>query len=210
MYLLKKDAFYQNQSHWLSEPMIHLLPHWNHAGMEGEPITVWAYTNCEEAALFLDDRPLGRMAVEPYGHAAWQVPYRPGRLTVRGYRNGKEAAVDTQETTGAPAALVLRLETGPAADGYAVLTCLCADEQGRLVPDAQAEVSFDCRAGTVIATGSDIADPVPPACPDRRMRAGQCAVLIRTAPGAEKTTILARAPGLRTAFLALRASEEVV
>lgn len=46
MYLQKKDAFYQNQSHWLETPMIHLMPHWNHEGMEGEEILVRAYTNC--------------------------------------------------------------------------------------------------------------------------------------------------------------------
>lgn len=56
MYLQKKDAFYQNQSHWLETPMIHLMPHWNHEGMEGEEILVRAYTNCEETELFLNGR----------------------------------------------------------------------------------------------------------------------------------------------------------
>jgi len=29
LYLNRKDAFYQNQSYWLSTPMLHILPHWN-------------------------------------------------------------------------------------------------------------------------------------------------------------------------------------
>ena len=34
--------------------MIHLMPHWNFKGLEGEEIRVSAYTNCEEAELILN------------------------------------------------------------------------------------------------------------------------------------------------------------
>ena len=29
----KKGAFYQNQSHWMNEPMVHIVPHWNFEGL---------------------------------------------------------------------------------------------------------------------------------------------------------------------------------
>ena len=80
--------------------MIHLLPHWNHPGAEGRRIDVWAYSNCEEAELFLNGKSLSRMELTPCGktarrwertgamprlHAQWQVPYAAGTLTAAGY-----------------------------------------------------------------------------------------------------------------------------
>ena len=60
LYLQKKDAFYQNQTHWIEDrPLVHLLPHWNFKGLEGETVSVWAYTNCSELELFLNGKRLG-------------------------------------------------------------------------------------------------------------------------------------------------------
>ena len=55
-----KDRYYLYQSHWTTKPMVHLLPHWNWAGMEGKPIPVMCYTNAEEVELFLNGKSLGR------------------------------------------------------------------------------------------------------------------------------------------------------
>ncbi|MBQ9131167.1 MAG: glycoside hydrolase family 2 protein, partial [Clostridia bacterium] len=85
LFLQKKDAFYQNQSHWTKKPMVHLLPHWNFRGMEGEPITVFAYTNAPRLELFLNGESLGAQNIRPHGHGEWVVPYAPGRLEVLAY-----------------------------------------------------------------------------------------------------------------------------
>ena len=97
--------------------MIHLLPHWSHPGFEGMPVTVWAYTNCDEAELFLNGVSLGRKKVEKYLHAEWQVPYTPGKLEAVGYLDGRRAAGDVRETAGPGVALALKLENGPVAAG---------------------------------------------------------------------------------------------
>ena len=146
LYLNRKDAFYQNQSYWLSTPMLHILPHWNWQGREGEPIDVWVYTNCQEVELLLNGKSLGRQSVAPITHAAWSVPYEPGALEARGYTDGAEVCHERIETTGAPVALRLRLESdGVRADGRdaAIITCDCVDAQGRHVPDAAPLVQFD-------------------------------------------------------------------
>ena len=36
--------------------MLHILPHWNWQGREGEPIDVWVYTNCQEVELLLNGK----------------------------------------------------------------------------------------------------------------------------------------------------------
>ena len=208
LYLNRKDAFYQNQSHWLDAPMAHLLPHWNWPGREGEKIRVSCYSNCEEVMLFLNGRGLGTVRLNPYDHAEWQVPYEPGRLEVVGLRGGEIVCRDVHETTGRPVRLRLRLESGEdvRADGkdVAVLTCDCVDAEGRHVPDAEPLVRFMTNElGAVAGTGSDISDHTPVTCPDRKMRAGLISVLVRAGKSAGTLRVYAEADGLQGASLSI-------
>ena len=211
LYLQKKDAFYQNQSHWSEQPMIHLLPHWNHRGAEGRLIQVWAYSNCEEAELFLNGKSFGRKRLSAWTHLEWQVPYEAGRLSAIGYIGGMKAAENVQEASGAPAALSLIVDSAAdTADGQDVvlLTCVCVDDQGREVPDAAPEIHFEVnRLGTILGTGSDMCDHVPVTSPVRKMRAGRCAVCIRVGRTAGTLTVVARADGLAAAYMDIALKE---
>lgn len=140
----RSGAFYQNQSHWLKEPMVHIVPHWNFAGLEGHDILVTVYTNCDELELFLNGSSLGRKTIEKYGHGKWNVPYEKGELRVIGYRNGQVVAEQKKETTGKASALKLTLENEFEANGrdLAIFTCECVDEEGRVGPDASEYVRF--------------------------------------------------------------------
>ena len=204
LYLQKKDAFFQNQSHWSDQPMVHLLPHWNHRGEEGRPIPVWAYTNCEEAELFLNGQSLGRRTITPYVHETWMVPYQAGKLSVIGYIRGEQAAEDHQETAGPATALRLIIDSaGEMADGrdVALLTCICTDSAGREVPDASPLIWFEAnRYGTILGTGSDGCDHVPVHSLVRRMWAGRCAVCVQVGKEAGTLTVIARADGLASAY----------
>ena len=55
-----KDRYYLYQSQWTAKPMVHVLPHWNWAGLEGKTIPVMVYTNADEVELFLNGKSLGR------------------------------------------------------------------------------------------------------------------------------------------------------
>jgi beta-galactosidase len=48
-----KDHFYYFQAWWSTNTVLHLLPHWNWPGKEGQPIRVEAYSNCKQVELFL-------------------------------------------------------------------------------------------------------------------------------------------------------------
>lgn len=209
LFLQKKDAFYQNQSCWIdSFPMIHLLPHWNFFGREGEIIRVTAYTNCEEAELFLNGESLGRRPVQPYTPVSWQAAYQPGTLTVKGYCGGKEAASDCAVTSGKPYALKLRLDNDPkdihanGRDG-AVVTAFCVDENGLEVPDAVLDnIHFMTNAlGRVYSTGSDITDHSSLLLPYRSMRAGRTTALILAGTKKGTLTVRAESAGLYPAVL---------
>ncbi len=211
LYLQKKDAFYQNQSLWSDKPMVHILPHWNHSGREGEVIPVWTYTNCEQVELFYNGVSQGKKDIEKFGRGEWELVYAPGEVVAKAYIGGKEVASDRVATTGAPVALELEMQTEALfASAYdcAVIHCYAIDDQGNRVPDAAAYVSFDCNnLGVVSATGSDISDHKPPKFIDRQMRAGVVAALVTSTGKEGKLVVYAKADGLKTAKLEIEVTQ---
>jgi len=58
---LPKDSYYNYRSLWnQKEHTVHLSPHWNWEGYEGDPVPVVVYTDGDEAELFLNGESLGR------------------------------------------------------------------------------------------------------------------------------------------------------
>ena len=207
LFLQRKGAFYQNRSYWLDTPVAHILPHWNFRGMEGQPIPVSVYTNCDEVELFLNGKSQGRLAVEPYGVADWSVPYEPGELLARGYKGGREVVTDSRVTTGAPVALRLTpvLVSAEGERGLDLVCCECVDAEGRPVPDAEPFVRFSTAApATIVGTGSDNCDHTPVPLPDRQMYMGKIMVALRPAPGQSERTLFARADGLASANITIK------
>jgi beta-galactosidase len=132
-----KDRYYLYQSEWSKTPMVHILPHWNWAGREGQPIPVMAYTNADEVELFLNGQslgrkkrfsepvalPVGRNVLDGVGRTdkdlikdgkllskwrlEWQVPYAPGSLKAVAYRGGKPVTEHEIKTAGTPARVKL-------------------------------------------------------------------------------------------------------
>ncbi len=153
-----KDNFWLYQSWWTEKPMVHVLPHWNWSGREGQELDVRAYSNCEEVELFLNGRSLGRQKMEPVSELKWKVTYAPGTLSAKAYRGGNVVAETKVETTGAPAAVQLAPECAALnADGedLAIVTVSVADAQGRLVPTAGNAITFTFEGpGRIIGVGN--------------------------------------------------------
>jgi beta-galactosidase len=153
-----KDNFWLYQSWWTDRPMLHLLPHWNWAGREGQEIDVRAQSNCEEVELFLNGQSLGRQAMPRVSELKWKVAYAPGTLSAKGYREGKPVAETKVETTGVPAAVQLtpdRTMIGADGEDVAVITVAVMDDQGRVVPIAANHILFSLEGpGRIIGVGN--------------------------------------------------------
>lgn len=208
LFMQKKDAFYQNLSHWTTSPMVHLLPHWNFSGLEGEPIKVFAYTNTPSLELFLNGESQGRREIEKYGHGEWTVPYTSGKLEVVAYdEDGNIIARDSKITTGKPKKLMLRLDTPDIkANGQdiAIITCYTVDENGLEVPNATPTVRFYTNSlGYVYSTGSDVSDHSSIFNSTRKMRAGRIGVAVKLGEIAGELKVYAEADGLESALLKL-------
>jgi len=139
-----KDSYYYYKAWWTNEPVLHLFPHWNWSGKEGQEISVWVHSNCDEVELFLNGVSLGKQTVTPLHHLEWKVKYAPGKLVAKGVRKG--VPIETaRETTGAPAAIRLTPDRSVlAADNadLAVVKVEVVDAQGRVVPVADNKITF--------------------------------------------------------------------
>jgi beta-galactosidase len=153
-----KDAFYYLKAWWTDEPMLHVFPHWNWAGKEGQEISVWAYSNCDEVELFLNGQTLGRKAMKRNSHLEWLVKYAPGTLLARGYNAGKEILNTKVETTGAPASIQLtpdRATIKADREDVSVITVQVNDAQGRMIPTASNTITFGITGpGRIIGVGN--------------------------------------------------------
>ncbi|HJV68013.1 beta-galactosidase GalA [Ideonella sp.] len=156
-----KDSGWYLKAAWTKAPVVHLLPHWNWPGKEGQPIDVRVYGNTEEIELLQDGRSLGRQPLARYGHLQWSVPYAPGELTARGFNGGRLVASQTVATTGPAHTVSMTTDrTTLRADGrdVAVLELTVRDAQGRIVPLADNELRFDA-TGPLRLLGMGNGDP---------------------------------------------------
>ncbi len=153
-----KDNFHYYRVWWGTEPAMHLFPHWNWEGKEGQEISVWCYANCESVDLFVNGASVGSQTVKKSGHLEWKVKYAPGTIEARGSSGGKVVLTERRETAGAAARLVV--ETSKAklrADGQdcCQVNVRVVDAKGLMVPTAGNMLTFTVEGpGKVIGVGN--------------------------------------------------------
>ena len=155
----EKDLFYYYKSWWTTDPVLHLLPHWNWSGKEGQEIRVDAFSNCKQVELFLNGTSLGKQEMKANSKLTWNVRYEPGVLSAKGFDAGGKLIAETkEETTGEPTQIRLTPDRETInADGedVAVFTVEALDAQGRLVPTAQNNIRFSIEGtGKIIGVGN--------------------------------------------------------
>ncbi len=199
-----KDTFYYYQSWWTSKPVLHLFPHWNWPGLEGQEIAVWVHSNLEEVELLLNGQSLGVKEMTENSHLAWNVPYAPGVIEARGSRAGKVVVTERRETTGAPSRLVLRADrqsiSGNGED-VALFAVEVRDERGRIVPTADNLVGFKISGpGRLIGVGNG--DPTSHESDKgetRKAFSGLCLAIVQSTREAGTIVLQATSPGLEAA-----------
>ena len=225
-----KDSYYFYQSQWTAQPVLHLFPHWNWPGREGQVIPVLAYTNCNSVELFLNGRSLGEKRLEfpaqgtsggwnSYAlpvvnattndlHLSWDVLYAPGVLRAVGKtRDGKVACQAEVRTAGPAAAIRLSADrdTVTTAPGDAVLVRFeVVDSAGTVVPTAANLVHMSVTGGSIVALdNADMRDHDPYRADSRRAFNGRGLAIIRaTTPGVLRVN--AAADGLHDASISVQ------
>ena len=155
-----KSEFYYRKTLWSNAPTTFLSvaavsrkdqgrsrgfgdAHWNWT--PGDSLSVYCFTNGDEAELFLNDRSLGKKTVEPNGYMRWRVAYQPGELNVKSFKGGKPFGEFLLMSAGEAAALSARPDRQtlkPDHDDVIHLTVSVVDKDNRLVPLADNELTF--------------------------------------------------------------------
>jgi beta-galactosidase len=150
---LPKDRFYLYRSRWnTKDETLHILPHWNWEGREGEVTPVFVYTNYNSAELFVNGKSMG---VQKKNNATPQnryrlmwmdVKYEPGTLKVIAFdENGNPASEKELKTAEKPYKIVLNPdEKTLKADGkdLSYVEVSVVDKFGNFCPKATNQLKF--------------------------------------------------------------------
>ncbi|HUI30955.1 MAG TPA: DUF4982 domain-containing protein, partial [Candidatus Acidoferrales bacterium] len=209
-----KNNYYYYQSWWSGENVLHIFPHWNWQGKEGQSIDVWCFSNCDSVELLLNGKSLGRKIMTRDSHLEWNVPYELGTLEAWGWRDGKEMSTE-EETTGEPAAIKLTSDRDTIrADGedVSVVTVTAVDSLGREVPAAGNLINFSSEGeGSIIGVGngnpsSHEPDKYLDGNYQRMLFNGKCEVILLSTRHPGEIKLDAHSQGLRSATVTIHAT----
>ena len=223
---LPKDRFYLYRSHWNKEAeTLHILPHWNWEGREGETTPIFVYTNYPSAELFIngksqekrykylsirleeeekDGNPEDLERQKRYRLMWMDTKYEAGVVKVVAYdNNGKAVAEKEIRTAGKPYALrlITHKETAFSPNGkdLAYITVEAVDKDGNLCPNVNDLVTFSVKGvGSYRAAANG-----DPTCtdvfhlPKMHLFNGKLVVIVQSGEEKGKTTLKAQSKRLK-------------
>ena len=223
---LPKDRFYLYRSHWNKEAeTLHILPHWNWEGREGETTPIFVYTNYPSAELFINGKSQGKrykdlsikleeeekdgnpedLERQKRYRLMWMdTKYEAGVVKVVAYdNNGKAVAEKEIRTAGKPYALRLTThkETAFSPNGkdLAYITVEAVDKDGNLCPNVNDLVTFSVKGvGSYRAAANG-----DPTCtdvfhlPKMHLFNGKLVVIVQSGEEKGKTTLKAQSKRLK-------------
>jgi beta-galactosidase len=153
---IPKDRYWLYRSIWnTEEETLHILPHWNWKGREGELTPIFVYTSYPEAELFINGVSQGRRAkngsstLERYRLMWNEVKYEPGEVRVVAYdATGKAAAEKCIKTAGKGYQLAVETDRKvleKSGEDLAYLTVSVVDKAGNPVPTESREVKVEVK-----------------------------------------------------------------
>ncbi|WP_300727076.1 glycoside hydrolase family 2 TIM barrel-domain containing protein [uncultured Bacteroides sp.] len=221
---LPKDRYYLYRSIWNKEAKtLHVLPHWNWEGHEGQKVPVFVYTNYPSAELFINGKSYGKQkkctaeaqkqsgkGVESRYRLMWNdAVYEPGEVKVVAYdENGNAAEEKVARTAGKPHHIELTTDrTSLSADGkdLAYVTVKVVDKDGNLCPTNGSLVSFKVKGAATYRAAAN-GDPT---CLDLfhkpQMHAfnGMLTVIVQAGEKAGAFELQASAKGMKAGKLTL-------
>ena len=201
-----KDRYWLYQARWTDKPVLHVLPHWNWAGREGEVTPVHVYTNCDKAELFINGKSQGvRERAEGQYRLRWdEVVYEAGNVKVIAWKDGKKH-IENISTTKAPKEIAMELEEGFGDGDIQFVDVRIEDKKGKLVPTACNELVFKIKGpGEIVAVDAGDATCLTPFKSDRIKAFNGLASVIVKPTGKGRIVLTAKSDGLKKARIRIR------
>lgn len=214
---LPKDRYYLYRSLWnKNEATLHVLPHWNWKGREGQITPVFVYTSYPKAELFINGKSQGMKekndsTLQTRYRLMWnETVYEPGELKVVAYdADGNKTEEKVVRTAGKPHHLLLtsnRHVLFANGDDLAYITIQVADKDGNIVPTDNRKVKFTVSgAGTFEATANgDPTSLMPFQKPEMNLFSGAATAIVRSADKEGEIRFTASAKGIKPATLSIQ------
>ena len=213
---IPKDRYWLYRSKWNKEDhTIHILPHWNWEGREGEVTPVFVYTDAPKAELFINGKSQGMREkndstnMNRYRLMWNETRYEPGVVEVVAYNaDGSEMGRKSIRTAGKADHLVLTPSRSTlSADGedLSYITVQVADKEGNIIQTDTRAVKFSVKgAGKFRATANG--DPTSLRLfhkPEMDLFAGAATAIVQAGEQPGTVVFEAKAPGVKPAKLIL-------
>lgn len=224
---IPKDRYYLYRSHWKRDAeTLHILPHWNWKGKEGDTIPVFVYTNYPTAELFINGKSQGKRTKDlsvTYDNSSdpqsvkdlkrqkryrlmWmETRYEPGTVKVVAYNEKGEAVAEKEmHTAGKPVAIRLTADrTQLRSDGkdLSFIKVELVDKDGNVCPDRTDEISFKVKgAGSYeAAANGNPASLESFQAPHMKLFSGALTAIVRSGEQPGKIVLEAKAKGMKKA-----------
>jgi beta-galactosidase len=213
---LPKDRYYLYRSRWnTDDETLHILPHWNWEGREGETTPVFVYTNYESAELFVNGKSQGirkksNETNQNRYRLMWKdVKYEPGTLKVIAFdKQGKPIAEKEIRTAGKPHHFEISADkTSLNADGkdLSYVTVSVVDKDGNECPNATNQLNFKVSgAGTFRAVCNGDATSLEMFhLPTMKTFSGKLVVLVQSSETAGEIKLEIESKGLKKETLTM-------
>lgn len=229
---IPKDRYYLYRSHWNPEvETLHILPHWNWEGREGEITPIFVYTNYPSAELFINgvsqgvrtkdesivmENSIGAEAEKNFVRQQryrlmWMdTRYEPGEVEVVAYdKEGNAVARRVMRTAGKPYRIVLEADRSSIkADGkdLSFVTVKVVDKDGNLCPNAQHLVKYSVKGAGSYRAGAN-GDPTSLELfhkPQMKLFNGMMTAIVQSSEKAGEITLTATAKGLKSAKIVVK------
>jgi len=210
------------QSQWGDKPMVHiaigdgsarggagsLAENWNQSG----PVNVVTYTSCDTVDLYVNDTKIGTKKSSDFaktGIMQWTaVPWEAGVIKAVGMKDGKEVAVDSIKTAGAPAKLVLKPDrTTLYADGCDAsaieVDIVDADNNPVFASTNTVQFAMTGPGRNIGIASGDFMNNEPFKATSRKAYHGKALIVIQSLPSPGTINVTVSSPGLAPANLTL-------
>ncbi len=213
---LPKDRYYLYRSRWnTNDETLHILPHWNWEGREGETTPVFVYTNYKSAELFVNGKSQGiqeknKETNQNRYRLMWMdVKYEAGTLKVIAFDdNGNPVAETEIHTAGKPHHLKLSADRETiSANGndLSYITVTVVDKDGNTCPNATNQLSFEV-SGTgkfkVVCNG-DATSLEMFHLPTMKTFSGKLVVTVQSLKQVGEINLLVKGKGLKTSSITI-------
>lgn len=209
---LPKDRFYLYRSRWnTNSNTLHILPHWNWEGREGEITPVFVYTNYDSAELFVNGKSMGiqkKNSESPQNRyrLMWMnVKYEPGTIKVVAFdKQGNPVTEKETHTAGEPYQIVLKPDrTNLEANGedLSFVEVSVVDKNGIPCPKAGHQLKFKVKGnGTYRAScNGDATSMERFHLPTMKLFSGKLVVLVQSSFEEGKIELFVTGKGLKSA-----------